>query len=262
MNRRATLPGVSVDALVVHARPRGAAQRRRRRSTASPSAGSLYGALEVVGLPADAATRKGVVLGYRLHRDDPGRAVVAASRASSAGTPKASKGTAVISVRNTGNTVDPVTGSITLRGAGGSRTRSVQAVRILPGKSVNIPLGTKLARGTLHRDAAAHPARHASRCSAHQAVLGQMIGARVASDSGSGRLRSVRWSAGSAPIPSLGCWERRWSRSECWKGRDEAANDPRRNGAERRGRARGLGADAADRGRHGGRRQSCRASSS
>ena len=28
--------------------------------------GSLYGALEVVGLPRNAATRKGVVTGYRI----------------------------------------------------------------------------------------------------------------------------------------------------------------------------------------------------
>ena len=32
----------------------------------APSAGYLYGAMEVIGVPADAAKRKGVVLGYRL----------------------------------------------------------------------------------------------------------------------------------------------------------------------------------------------------
>ena len=32
----------------------------------APAGGSLYGALEVVGLPADVGTRKGVVTGYRL----------------------------------------------------------------------------------------------------------------------------------------------------------------------------------------------------
>ena len=34
--------------------------------TSAPAGGSLFGALEVVGLPADHATRKGVVLGYRI----------------------------------------------------------------------------------------------------------------------------------------------------------------------------------------------------
>ena len=32
----------------------------------APAGGSLYGALEVIGLPRNAATRKGVVTGYRL----------------------------------------------------------------------------------------------------------------------------------------------------------------------------------------------------
>ena len=66
VNRRATLPGVSVEPALVHARRPGEAAHVDATLTAAPSAGALYGALEVVGLPADAATRKGVVLGYRL----------------------------------------------------------------------------------------------------------------------------------------------------------------------------------------------------
>ena len=44
----------------------GQAATSPSRSAACPPAASLYGALEVVGLPADIAKRKGVITGYRL----------------------------------------------------------------------------------------------------------------------------------------------------------------------------------------------------
>jgi hypothetical protein len=115
--------------------------------TSVPSSGSLYGALEIVGLPQDAATRKGVVLGYRL---------VGAIRMTPAspttglkvGNPKAAGRTATISVKNTGNTIDPVSVSLRVKGATGTRTPTVPALRILPGNTVQIPVGNKLQRGT------------------------------------------------------------------------------------------------------------------
>ncbi len=64
-NRRATLPGVSVSQSTFTLAP-GAEQQVSATLNSAPSAGYLYGALEVVGVPTDAATRKGVVLGYRL----------------------------------------------------------------------------------------------------------------------------------------------------------------------------------------------------
>ncbi len=145
VNRRAKLPGVSVDAPTFTLAP-GAERGVVATLNTSPSAGSLYGALEVVGLPADANTRKGVVLGYRIIGTI--RVVPTSPRIGlTAGAPKASKGTAVLSIRNTGNTAEPVTGSVTVRGATGSRTRSVDSLRILPGKSVNVSLGTRLTSG-------------------------------------------------------------------------------------------------------------------
>jgi hypothetical protein len=146
VNRRATLRGVSVD---TKSFTLAAGERRLVTATltAAPSAGSLYGALEVVGLPSDATTRNGVVLGYRLLGTI--RILPSSPRIRlAAGSPKASNRTAVVAVRNRGNTVNPVTGRITLRGAGGTRTRTVQAVRILPGESVNIPLASKLSPGS------------------------------------------------------------------------------------------------------------------
>jgi hypothetical protein len=111
-----------------------------------PPAGALYGALEVVGLPADAATRRGVVIGYRLI----GTLRILPSQQKlglTATAPKVVKGTAVLSVRNAGNTLDPVTGSVQVKGARGTRNSTVAAVRILPGKLIDVPLGTRLAKG-------------------------------------------------------------------------------------------------------------------
>src|SRR5688572_28307593 len=52
VNRRATLPGVSVSESTFTLAP-GASRDLVATLTSSPAAGSLYGALEIVGLPAD-----------------------------------------------------------------------------------------------------------------------------------------------------------------------------------------------------------------
>ena len=168
----------------VHARPRGAAQRDgdphrvavgrlavRRARSRRPARRRRDPQGRRARLPASSG-RSG---SCRRRRES----------ASSRGAPKASRGTAVISIRNTGNTADPVGGSVTLRSAGGSRTRSVQGLRILPGKSVNIPLGTKLAARPLHGGAAAHPARQ-GRAVGHQAVHGEAMTHESRPNSGRG----------------------------------------------------------------------------
>jgi hypothetical protein len=145
-NRRATLPGVSVGQSTFTLAP-GAEQQVSATLNSAPSAGYLYGALEVVGVPTDAATRKGVVLGYRLVgslRILP----TAAKYGLSASNPKAVAGTAVIPVKNTGNTLDAVSGTVSVKGARGTKNLAIAAVRILPGKSVNVPAGSKLAAGS------------------------------------------------------------------------------------------------------------------
>ena len=145
-NRRAKLPGVSVSQSTFTLAP-GEERPVDVTLTTAPSAGALYGAIEIVGLPADHATRKGVVLGYRLVatiRVLPTTPTVSLE----VGNAKVTGGTAVIPVRNEGNTIDQVSGSVTLKGARGSRNRSVQAIRILPGKQVQIPVGSALQRGS------------------------------------------------------------------------------------------------------------------
>jgi hypothetical protein len=145
-NRRATLPGVSVSQAKFTLQP-GAETKVTATLGSAPSAGYLYGAMEVVGVPSDAAKRKGVVLGYRLVGSL--RVLPAAPKYSiTAGNVKASGSTAVIPVKNAGNTVDAVTGSVKVKGASGTKNLTVAAVKILPGKTVNLPAGTKLAKGS------------------------------------------------------------------------------------------------------------------
>ena len=54
----------------------------------------------------------------------------------------------MLPVKNTGNTIDAVTGSVSVKSALGTKNLTVQAVKILPGNTVNIPLGTKLSKGS------------------------------------------------------------------------------------------------------------------
>jgi hypothetical protein len=145
-NRRATLPGVTVSQSTFTLAP-GGEQQVNASLNSAPSAGYLYGALEVVGVPTDAATRNGVVLGYRLV----GSLRILPSTPKfglTASNAKAVNGTAVIPVKNTGNTLDPVRGTISVKGARGTKNLAISSVRILPGKSVNVPAGTNLASGS------------------------------------------------------------------------------------------------------------------
>ena len=145
-NRRATLPGVSVSQTQFTLQP-GAETQVTATLNSAPPAGYLYGAMEVVGVPTDAATRRGVVLGYRLVGAL--RVLPAARKLQlTAAKAKTSGSTAVIPVKNSGNTLDPVTGSVKVKGARGTKQLTVAAVKILPGKTVNLPAGTKLAEGS------------------------------------------------------------------------------------------------------------------
>ena len=99
---------------------RGARSRSRRAPSkdvtvtlsGAPAGGSLYGALEVVGLPRNASTRKGVVTGYRIVgalRYNPATPHVRPHGRRGQGRPRAS---IVLPVRSTGNTAEPVSGTV------------------------------------------------------------------------------------------------------------------------------------------------------
>jgi len=145
-NRRATLPGVSVNQPTFTLAP-GAERVVTANLNSAPSAGYLYGALEVVGVPTDAAVRKGVVLGYRLVGSL--RVLPSAPRLGvSIGKVKVSKRTATVAIKNTGNTLDAVSGALSVKSASGTKRSTLGAVKILPGKSIGVPAGSKLAKGS------------------------------------------------------------------------------------------------------------------
>jgi hypothetical protein len=144
-NRKLALGGVSVTEGAFTLAPGQEKQVTVNLNTSA--ANGLYGALEAVGLPTDVAKRKGLVLGYRVVgaiRLTP----AAPNPAVTAGKIKPGKGTAVLPVKNTGNTVDAVTGNVSVKDARGTRNLTVQAVKILPGKTINVSLGTKLSKGS------------------------------------------------------------------------------------------------------------------
>ncbi len=122
-----------------------------RRSVAftllrAPSSGSLYGAMEIIGKPPKPKKRSGIVAAYRLvgsMRLNPAaarralRLRLSSPRVTGRGAKRAIK----VALRNTGNTVDPVRGTARVSGSRGSRTISIADKRIVPGATVDLPLG-------------------------------------------------------------------------------------------------------------------------
>jgi hypothetical protein len=141
-NRRATLGGVGVSEQSFSLAS-GASKDVTVTLDSVPSSGYLYGALEVVGVPADLDSSKGVVVGYRLLNTLRYKAATAAyglktGAVKLSGTDKSRAVT--LSVRNTGNTIAPVTGTVKLKSALGTKNATIRSTRILPGKSVSLAL--------------------------------------------------------------------------------------------------------------------------
>ena len=140
----------------------------RRRSPASPSASSsfslapgaqtvvdvnvttgasLYGAVEVVGIPSDAsyAERRRASATGSLNCDPAGSgdAGLQARRPARRRRPAAAPAKQlVLPLKNAGNTVAPVSGDVSLKGALGTRQRDLSSVRILPGKTIDVLLSS------------------------------------------------------------------------------------------------------------------------
>jgi hypothetical protein len=141
-NRRGTLGGVALDAETFTLAP-GTRKELAITLNRVPSSGYLYGALEVVGLPSDLDRRKGVVTGYRLvdslrYTPSAPTTSIKTGAVKVAGSGKSRALT--LSVRNTGNTLEPVSGTVKLKNALGTTNGSVKGTRILPGKSVRLAL--------------------------------------------------------------------------------------------------------------------------
>jgi hypothetical protein len=109
----------------------------------APSAGYLYGAVDVIGLPTNLTKRKGVVAGYRLLgtlRYNSAAPTYGLKLGSAKVSGKGSAKMLTLRVKNTGNTIAPVTGSVRLKGSTGTKNASVKATRILPRKTISLPL--------------------------------------------------------------------------------------------------------------------------
>jgi hypothetical protein len=107
------------------------------------NAASVYGALEIIVLPAGAATSKGVVGGYRIvsslrYNPTARKYSLKAGAAKMKGSGSARALT--LTIRNAGNTADPVTGRVRLSGPLGTRNGSIKSTRILPRKRVALAL--------------------------------------------------------------------------------------------------------------------------
>jgi hypothetical protein len=144
VDRRRTLGvvGVSDDAFALAP---GAGQVVALTLRAAPSGGSAYGGLEVIGLPAGAAGKHGVVAGYRLVgslRLDPATPVLSLKAGAAKLARTGAERAVLLPVRNAGNTLQPITGSVRLKGPLGTRRRSIGKLRILPGKTVNLLLSS------------------------------------------------------------------------------------------------------------------------
>jgi hypothetical protein len=107
-----------------------------------PASGSLYGSVETTGLPAGPA-RTGITAAYRListlRLNPPAAKRHLAVHASAL---RLRSRAIVLPVKNTGNTVSPITGDVRIKGAAGTRTATVRAGHILPGSTVDVGLGS------------------------------------------------------------------------------------------------------------------------
>lgn len=114
----------------------------------TPPSRSQYGAIEVTGTPTGHTT-KGIKLAYRLvsslrldapenaqsFRAQPGGLIEQGS---------ARHGTLLLAVRNSGNTIVPIGGTVLLSGRGRSLRTTAGTKVIVPGQTVNVPLAELL----------------------------------------------------------------------------------------------------------------------
>jgi hypothetical protein len=107
------------------------------------SGGSLYASVEAFGKPTRTKGRKGIIPQYRIVsslRLNPARRTFRLKT----GAAQVRGGTLLLPVRNLGNTIEPVSGTYRLSGAG-ARSGTIAGVKVIPGKLVGLSLGS--ARG-------------------------------------------------------------------------------------------------------------------
>jgi hypothetical protein len=139
-NRRKTLSGVTLSDTSFSLKPKA----QRVVTVGLPASGELYGALEVIGLPPNADSKKGIVTGYRLIgslREDPATPVLELSGGKVTTSGHGSGQRLALPVTNRGNTLTPISGDVDLKGPLGTTSRHIGSVRILPGRTVDVSLG-------------------------------------------------------------------------------------------------------------------------
>jgi hypothetical protein len=142
-NRRASLGAVRLSA---HSFTLAAGGKRSvSLALASvPRQRSLYGAIEVIGLPSVRA-KQGVTVAYRvvssMRLDPPNGAQRFGAKAGGLiEQGSIGHGTLLIAVRNAGNTIVPIGGSAMISGNGHSLRTTAREKAIVPGQTVNVPL--------------------------------------------------------------------------------------------------------------------------
>jgi hypothetical protein len=118
----------------------------------TPAKNALYGNLDVVGVPPKNRTGNGVTVNYRLIGSVRVLAPTADQKLTAAAkavreTGSHLRGELALAIRNTGNTIDPITGTFQIHGAVGSISGAIPSETIVPGATVDAPL-TRL-RGQL-----------------------------------------------------------------------------------------------------------------
>lgn len=146
-NRRATL-GEVADGPRTFTLGAGATRAVGLSLSRTPSQRSLYGAIEVTGLPR-ARSSQGLRFGYRvvtsLRLDPPKNAQAFRARAGGLiEQGSARHGTLLLAVRNTGNTIVPIGGTALISGPGRSLRATARARAIVPGQTVNVPIAELL----------------------------------------------------------------------------------------------------------------------
>jgi hypothetical protein len=122
----------------------GATQSVRLSLSSTPAQRSLYGGLELIALPSS-RVKQGINVGYRvvssLRLDPPkGEQRFHATAGGLVEQGAIGHGTLLLPVSNTGNTIAPIGGSVSISGSGHSLRSTAREKVIVPGQTVNVPL--------------------------------------------------------------------------------------------------------------------------
>jgi hypothetical protein len=123
----------------------GARRQIALRLKRHPAGGSLYGALDVMGVPRGAVPVNGIIPRYRLIgslRLDPAKPRMSVRAGRLKVTGRRGRHALVLPLRNRGNTVEPIAGAVILSGAHGIRPNRLRPLRIVPRRTVDLTLGT------------------------------------------------------------------------------------------------------------------------